>query len=182
MIFRESTVLVTGSARTDEEHMSDKRPSGIERLAPDKLLPKTTMAGLEPGIIASIGILVDLLPHQTVHNKERLENVIRTLESLRALARCVSRSGDKDPLFITLKDDWLKTFRHNRKNAFKNLALLAEKLGIGESTLRLIESGHRVPSWETMEVLLACAELKLDRDHMFVQIIMNRPQWPGSTG
>lgn len=143
---------------------------------------KTERNSPEAALIAAVGVLEDLLPHQSGRNKERLENVLDTLRSLRDLARCVSRYGNEDPLFIAIWENWRHSFREKRKKHFNNLEQLAEKTNISLATLRVYETGHRVPTWDTMEVLLATPELDLDRYHMFVQIVMNRPRWPSSSG
>ena len=72
-------------------------------------------------LVAAIGVLSDLLPHLSDRDKERLENAIDTLKSVRDLARCVSRYGDKDPLFLTIKSEWTAELRAKRKKKFKNL-------------------------------------------------------------
>lgn len=135
---------------------------------------QTKARGIYTWLMAAIGELNELLPHQTEEGKERLRTVLKALEPLKDLARCVSVQGDEDPAFKALFEDWRKSLREQRKKKFKNLELLAIRTGIHEGTLKLIETGHRVPGRQTLEALLKTKDLELDRHHLFVQVIINR--------
>lgn len=135
---------------------------------------ETVGRGIAAGLTAAIGELTDVLIHQSGPARERLQNVLTTLHSLKELAVCVSVQGDKDPAFRALFDEWRKDFRARRKKKFKNLELLDARTGLAKATLRAIETGHRIPTRGTMTVLLATPELDLDKNHIFVQIVLNR--------
>lgn len=135
---------------------------------------QTKAQGVYAGLLAAIGELNDLLPQQSKYGKERLEAVLKSLESLKALALCVSLQGDEDPVFRALFDDWRKILREQRKEHFDSLEHLAKVSGVTEGTLHLIETGNRIPGRQTMEALLGTTELGLDKNHLFAQIIINR--------
>lgn len=128
-----------------------------------------------PALHSVIDTLRALLQRQSPADRAVMLDLIKTLTGVEELLTCIVRHGDEHPHFRQLYKDWRALFRQQRREAgYRNLVQLEERTGLSAATLHAMETGHRPPTRDTMEVLLATAELDLDRQDLFVQIVLNR--------